>query len=202
MTKLDRVPDDDSELNRLLARGRLSGAEYDAVEQRIFEAITPPRARAKWPLVGSALALAAAAALWFGQRAAPDDYAEKGGSAPPGGVVGVGCQGAAPHTCRLGDTLLFSVLGNAQPVYVVAYAERLDASQPSRIWYFPHADGTAPRVEVGPGTKVASEGVRLGPPHVKGRYRVKVWLSDAPVDRERATKLTERAQTFDIDVVD
>jgi hypothetical protein len=202
MTKLDRISGEDSELNRLLARGRLSGAEYDAVEQRIFEAITPRRARAKWPFVGSALALAAGLALWLGLGSAPSHYGEKGGSTPAGGVVGLGCPGAAPHTCRLGDTLLFSVLGNTAPVYVVAYAERLDASEPSRIWYFPHADGTAPRVEVAAGTNVAREGVRLGPPHVKGRYRVKVWLSDAPVERERAAKLTEPAQSFDIDVVD
>jgi hypothetical protein len=202
MRKPGPVPDEDAELDRLLARGRLSGAEYDAVEQRIFERIAPRKARSPWAFVAPAVALAAAFALWIGLRSPQPEYAEKGGGTVTGGVANVGCGSGGLHTCRLGDTLMFSVLGNVAPVYIVAYGQALDAPDSGRIWYFPRADGTALRVEAGAGTNVAPEGVRLGPPHVKGRYRVTVRLSEAALGREQAATLEGPAQSFDIDVVD
>jgi hypothetical protein len=192
---------DGSDLDRLLARGRLSGAEYDAVEQRIFEQLAPRRRRPRWQLLAPAIALAAGLALFAGLTASEKHYAEKGGGTPVRGVVNIGCGSGAMHSCRLGDTLMFSVLGNVAPVYLVAYAEPL-AGEPSRIWYFPQAGHIAPRVEAGAGTNVSSEGVRLGPPHVKGRYRVKVWLSESAVGREQAAELKGHEQSFEFDVVD
>jgi hypothetical protein len=35
-------------------------------------------------------------------------------------------------------------------------------------------------------TRVLPQGVRLGAPHAKGRYRVMAWVSDVPVDRAEA----------------
>jgi hypothetical protein len=201
MTKVDPLSKDGSELNRLLSHGRLSGAEYDAVEQRILAQVAPERTRARWQLFAPAVAAAAALALWLGLRAHEPGYAEKGGGMLAGGVVSVGCGAGAAHRCHLGDTLVFSVLGNVAPVYLIAYAEPL-GPEPSRIWYFPRTGQTAPRVAAGPGTQVAPDGVRLGPPHVPGRYRVKVWLSESALDREQVAGRLGNEQSFDIDVVD
>jgi hypothetical protein len=65
----------------------------------------------------------------------------------------------------------------------VAYAERVGAPPAERIWYFPVRTGAQPRIEPGVETQVLGQGVRLGPPHVPGRYRVHAWISETPVER-------------------
>jgi hypothetical protein len=191
------IKDDDAELDQLLARGRLSGSQYDQIERRVLEQVAPERRRV-WPLLAPAAALAAALCLWlavdgrFAQgpdriaaRDAPpgNAFREKSGGTPARGVVSVGCGGANPLACRLGDTLMFSVSAVPNAGYLVAYAERVGEPKTERIWYFPRADATAPRVEAQTGTAVLPQGVRLGPPHVRGQYRVRAWLSDTPRTR-------------------
>ncbi len=181
----------DVELNQLLARGRLSGGEYDEVERRVLAAVTEKPRRAYWPLALPALALAAGLAFWIGTRGAVPHsaFTEKGGGEPVLGVVSIGCGRGASLHCKLGDTLMFSVSGNRSSVYLVAFAERLDGPSPARVWYFPHEGATAPRLDANGGTTVLSEGIRLGPPHVTGRYHVRTWLSETPVGRDAAERL-------------
>lgn len=205
---------DDAELNQLLARGRLSGAEYDAIEKRVLDRVAPKPRRPRWPMVAPAVALAAGCVLWFavrpgvpgpshvGSLGTTSAFAEKGGGTPALGVVSVGCGNADGH-CRLGDALLFSVTGNRTPVYLSAYAERTDTPGGPRIWYFPHAGAVTPEVAASPNTKVLPEGIHLGPPHAPGHYRIRVRLSASPLGRVEADKLGPNGeQSFPLEIVD
>ncbi|HVR21285.1 MAG TPA: hypothetical protein VMS65_16340 [Polyangiaceae bacterium] len=184
------IKDDDAELDHLLARGRLSGSQYDQIERRVLDQVAPKRR--VWPLLAPAAALAAAFCLWIAAGrdlaqapgAPPGNaFREKSGGTPTRGVVSIGCGGANPLVCRPGDTLMFSVSAVANAGYLVAYAERVGDPKKERIWYFPRTGATAPRVEAQAGTAVLPQGVRLGPPHVRGQYRVRAWLSEEPATR-------------------
>jgi hypothetical protein len=199
---------DDRELNQLLARGRLSGAEYDDIEQRVLARAVPKRRRSLWPVVGPAAALAAA----FGMSLLPRSPAEtavgresgfrsKGDASRRDGVVSVGCGREMPLLCRLGDTLMFSVGARTRDGYLVAYAEREGDPEVQKIWYFPHAGGTTPRVPAGTNTRVLPEGVRLGTPHVRGRYRITARISDGPLSRSQLEGLgNDDAQVIAFDI--
>src|SRR3954470_16355287 len=120
--------DDDLELDQLLARGRLSGRQYDEIERRVLARVAPKSTRSPWTtsLPAATLACALAVGLVLGVRApsgrstkdsapaAPDGFTARGSSAtsggtlPAGALLDVGCAGRPPHVCRIGDTLLFS----------------------------------------------------------------------------------------------
>ena len=178
----ERFPD--SELDQLLARGRLSGGQYDAIETRVLEGVRPERRKRWWFVLAPATAAASLLGVWLlGRSAPPDAFTAKGGGEPVRTAVDVGCEGARPHVCRLGQTLMFSVGASEKAGYLAAYAERMGEPTPARIWYFPAQHGEAPRVEPAATTRVLEQGVRLSAPHVPGRYEVHVWLSETPVDR-------------------
>ncbi len=209
------LKDDDIELDQLLARGRLSGSEYDQIERSVLERTAPRRARWLWPTLVPAAALASAFAAWFlvvGGNAAPDSFTPRSGGTPlssPIGLLELGCVGGAPGVCRLGDTLLFSLNGNTVSGFMGAYAERVGApaapgfGAPAapRIWYFPTADGTAPRLDAQSGTVVAPQGVRLGPPHAPGQYQVTVWISEAPPERAHAESMLLARQSSRLEIL-
>jgi hypothetical protein len=93
---------------------------------------------------------------------------------------------------------MFSVGASEERGYVAAYAERVGAPAAPRIWYFPAGSGAQPKIEPAAETRVLGEGVRLGAPHVAGRYRVHVWISETPVehtddDRARHVRASEIA---------
>jgi len=175
----------DSELDQLLARGRLSGSQYDRIEASVLERVRPERKRRFWFVLAPATAAASLAGVWLLAGHAPsrdDGFTAKGG-VPVRAALDVGCEGSKPHVCRLGQTLMFSVGANPAAGFLAAYAERVDAPGAPRIWYFPVPSGAQPRIEPTSATRVLGEGVRLGAPHVAGRYRVHVWINDTPVER-------------------
>jgi hypothetical protein len=179
----ERFPD--SELNQLLARGRLSGSQYDSIEERVLQGVRPERRKRWWFALAPVTAAASLVGVWLLARDATDfgAFTPKGGGDAARTVIDVGCEGARPHVCRLGQTLMFSVGASEERGYLVAYAERVGAPAAERIWYFPVGSGAQPRIEPAAATRVLGEGVRLGPPHVAGRYRVRVWISETPVER-------------------
>jgi hypothetical protein len=211
---------DDRELNQILARGQLSGAEYDAIERNVLGQLEAKPRRTPWRALAPAMAIAAGVCVWVLAKGPGEQhsvrretetqlgFSEKGegegvlGSAL--GVVSAGCGGASRLACRLGDTLMFSVTANPTPVYLAAYAERSEEARgSSRIWYFPKKAGEAPRLAAQSGTAVFQEGVRLGPPHAPGRYRIVVWLSESPVRREVTEGLPEHAeQSFTLQITE
>jgi hypothetical protein len=177
-------PFSDAELDQLLSRGRLSGREYDRIEERVLERVRPERKKRWWLALAPATAAASLLGVWLlGQGApGPGGFTPKSGGEPARAAIDAGCEGPRPHECRVGQTLMFSVGANAPRGYLAAYAERVGAPG-ERIWYFPVRSGTAPRIEPAAETRVLGEGVRLGAPHVSGRYRVYAWISDTPVER-------------------
>jgi hypothetical protein len=202
------LKDDDVELDQLLARGRLSGTEYDQIEQRVLEHAVPRRARWLWPTLLPAAALASAFAVWFlvvtPERPAADSFTPRSAGtslSSPIGLLELGCVGREPGVCRLGDTLMFSLNGNTVSGFMGAYAERVGEPSAARIWYFPTADGTAPRLEAQSGTLVADQGVRLGPPHAPGQYQVTVWISETPLERAHAQPTTLARQSSRLEIL-
>ncbi|HEX6272801.1 MAG TPA: hypothetical protein VFZ53_07175 [Polyangiaceae bacterium] len=174
----------DTELDQLLARGRLSGAEYDRIEARVLEGVRPESRRRWWFALAPVMAAASLLGVWLLGAGAPkrDAFTAKGGGEPVPAAIDVGCEGPRPHECRFGQTLMFSVGATAARGYLAAYAERVGATG-ERIWYFPARNGKPPLIEPAAQTRVLDEGVRLGAPHAAGRYRVHVWLSATPVER-------------------
>ena len=227
------LENDDMKLNQLLARGRLSGAEYDEIARRVLEHTAPRRARWLWPALVPATALASALAAWFlvvgaevrepaasseaatavPERPERDPFTAKSGGTPPSiaddpthgssriGRLELGCVGGAPGACRLGDTLMFSIDGNKVSGFLGAYAERVGEPAAPRIWYFPAADGTAPRLDANAGTLVVPQGVRLGPPHAPGQYQVTVWISEAPPERAHAESGTLGRKSLRLEIL-
>lgn len=198
---------DDLELDQLLSRGRLSGAQYDSIEKRVLER-TLPKARApRWPvLLAAAFASAGAMALVIGRNGGDDGdpgFRSKGAETATGSIVDVGCGGTRSRVCKLGDTLMFSVANVDREGYLAAYAESVDSPDEPRIWYFPTSDGDAPRVTAQSGTTVLSQGIRLGAPHEKGKYRMTLWISELPVDKKQPPNLERSpATSVVIDITD
>ena len=184
--KPERFPD--SELDQLLARGRLSGGQYDRIEERVLAGVRPERRQRWWFVLAPAAAAASLLGVWLLGKGVPgsDGFTPKGGGNTALAVIDVGCEGPEPHVCKLGQTLMFSVGASKRPGYVAAYAERVGAPAAERIWYFPLQSGREPRIEPAVETRVLREGVRLGPPHVAGRYTVHVWISETPIERAQA----------------
>jgi hypothetical protein len=175
------MDEEDQRLERLLAHGYLSGSQYDEIERKVLKRSTKPRSMAAlaWGvpagIVGSCLV---AFLLIHTPGEAP--FTPKGGAESAIGVIDVGC-GRADHVCKAGDTLMFSVNTAVASGHLGAYAERLGAGKQDRIGYFPTAGGSTPRVARTGGTVVLPEGVRIGPEHTPGRYRVHVWVSRRPL---------------------
>ena len=129
-------------------------------------------------------------------------FTPKGDANQGEALVTVGCGGEKPLLCHLGDTLMFSVGARPREGYLVAYAERVGDPSAQRIWYFPHAGSTSPRVPALAKSSVLPEGVRLGAPHTRGRYRITLRISEAPLSRSQIEGLVkdgERVITLDID---
>jgi len=123
--------DDDLQLDQLLARGRLSGRQYDEIGRRVLAQVAPKSRRWLWAATVPAATLASALVVGLvlsvrapsGRsaeglpRSASDGFTARGTSAtsgeapPPAVVLDVGCAGRPSHVCRVGDTLMFSVNG-------------------------------------------------------------------------------------------
>lgn len=180
-------------LNELLSQGSLGGPDYDDILERVMDRVAaskPPRTRRGfvWVLVSGA-ALVPMAALWlvFGQRAG-NDFTAKGPATIGAAAIDIGCGASAERSCRIGDTLMFTVNAAIVSGHLGAYAERADDPTHTRIWYFgaPSAgasSGGGPVIASGAGTVVVPQGVQIGPEHRPGIYRVTAWIASRPLTR-------------------
>jgi hypothetical protein len=212
----------DAELNELLTGGRLSGRQYDEVYENIVQRMgrEPRRIR-------PALLLAAAASIFGGiglvalvesdplsasrGLAEPPGFTSKGGrshvapvveAAVTVAVVDAGCPGRPRRVCSLGDTLLFSASATATPGYLFAYARPVGQPEAEPIWYFGGPDALdTPLVEAFDDTRVVPRGVRLGPPHMPGRYEIFAWVSPSALPASAAPDTPSRG-VFDIQAPD
>jgi hypothetical protein len=174
----------DRHIDALLARGGLAGSEDD----RILEAVLSRHARRSWRrrwfALGTGLSFAAAAAvvLVMGPfRAGREGFAPRGADLE-GLAVEVACLGNSLAACPRGATLLFALRGGSPGGYLAAWAEPVRPGG-ERVWYF-SADQETPLLQASPTSAQAlSRGVRIGPEHAVGDYRVHVLLSDQPLSR-------------------
>jgi hypothetical protein len=101
---------------------------------------------------------------------------------------------------------MFQVNSAVVSGYLGAYAESLtDPSRP-RIWYFPASTGApSPQVAAGDRTIVLAQGIKIGPEHAPGRYRVTVWMASRPAQRtdidSAEPDLVRKRTTFDLEVI-
>lgn len=181
---------EDDKLDELLARGHLGGPQYDAVLDRVLartETREPRRAAGRWlrwALVpGVAIASGFAAWLLVARPATVPFTAKGTTTTTANGALQIGCVPSGNHVCRAGSTLMFTVNSALASGFLGAYGERVGDSSQGRIWYFPSASGTTPTVPRGAGTVVLPDGIRIGPEHPPGRYRVTVWIAARPLGR-------------------
>lgn len=177
---------DDDELERLLARGHLSGATYDRIESSLMKRVLPQARRPRPAWLRFAVVPAAAAlvafALYLGRSSKDAEeaagFTAKGaGPSSLAGAVELAC--AAHRGCRLGDTLVFVVDTSLAHGYLNASARRVEPKSSELIHFFPAEDGSSPRIEAGTGTIAVPRGVRLGGALTPGVYRVDIWFTDA-----------------------
>lgn len=188
------MDDDSDRFDSLLTGGYLSGEDYDAIGARVLDQVAPAPRRTlggRW-VTGAGLSLSAAAALVF-VLSRPGGFTTKGDSVAEHAEVDVTCSDPVDTRCRPGDTLHF-VVRTPSVRYLSAHAQRIGTPAQSRIWYFPSPDGQFLQVGGGALTReVASEGIRIGPEHTPGRYRIEVWLSARPITREALTRAGREA---------
>ena len=176
---------EDARLDQLLARGSLGGPQYDEIFERVIErtgARAPTRRRIwRWSWVAVA-ALAPAIALLLVHRSGDEALRSKGPPGQANAAVDISCGPSAARACRAGDVLMFTVNAAVASGYLGAFAERLDDTHHERIWYFSEATTAPPLVRPATGTVVVPQGIRIGPEHRPGRYRVTAWIASQPLD--------------------
>ncbi|MCC6808275.1 MAG: hypothetical protein IT381_12705 [Deltaproteobacteria bacterium] len=183
----------EQQLDRMLARGRLSPDEIDTVLARALtkqetEAVAgaeKPKAGWRWALVP---------ALSFGVVASLFLVLANPFSPPVSGVGGefrargqnkvtLAAECAAP--CTAGSALVFRASPHAQTGYLAAYA----ASGDARIWYYPSAEVPSPELAPSTRDEALSQGAVIGPEHALGRYTVRLYLLSERLDRAAITAL-------------
>ena len=176
------------DLDRLLARGRLSGPQRDRILERVLAKSAAPGRRRIQRAVVIALPLVAAAAVWV-LIPKPDEglhFSAKGGA--DAGVEAT-CLGGALSACPAGSTLVFRFDGIQVPAYVHAYATPSPPTAGERVWYFPTSTVAAPQLSLTSGSEVLQKGVLIGPEHTASAYQITVVLSSIPLTKEEV--LTE-----------
>ncbi len=163
---------DQDQLDRLLARGRLSQPEKERLWGDIARAAKPSwRARFGW--IGAlrwavpALAMLLLIPIIFLRRGT-DEFHEKGQAAMAARIE-VGCA----DVCRSGGVLQFRT-GDVKAAAVLAAWAEDDAGH--RIWYFPTDGGELPAVAPHAEMQTLARGARIGAEHAAGRYRITVSL--------------------------
>jgi hypothetical protein len=178
----------DERLDELLAGGTLGGPRYDEIFEKVLERSglsrrpSVSRRLRKW-FVASGVVLVPAIAAWLLWLRPADPPPTPKGAAESSAAFDISCGTSVGSVCRPGDTLMISVNAAVTSGHVGAYAERVGDPSRERIWYFPTAVGAAPAVAPGGGTVVLAQGIRIGPEHPPGTYRLTIWISERPMAR-------------------
>jgi hypothetical protein len=176
--------DEDRRLDFLLAQGRLPGPEKERIKDRLLA--TRGRGRRAWlmGLLAGGLAVGVGALLLMPRM---DGFSVKGGGGQA--QIEVECLGGESDRCPVGATLLFVVSGAPRLAFLSAYAE--PAAGGERIWYY-SAQEDSPAVTPDK-TVPLRRGIRIGPEHRPGSYRLHLILSERPLRREEALAGRSRA---------
>jgi hypothetical protein len=200
-----RIPD--NELDRLLARGGLSGPDRDRIFEQVLRDVGAERGRRP---VGRMLALASAAVtaaaivavvVWTSLSPGGREGGFRTKGSGEGVVVEIGCRHGEHirrDRCTRGDRLLLQIDGLQQEAYLAAWADGPDGR---RVWYFPADDGAMPRLRPGAGPVLVDRSVRIGDEHAPGNYQVTVLILSSRLGRAEildAEPMT--VQSFDLEV--
>jgi hypothetical protein len=176
----------DRRIDALLAKGGLSGPESDRVlEEVLARRARRPLWRRLWAQLVAGLTLATGTALILlgGSLTSTriGTFVARGGGEAPAADLEVTCVGGSLGACPRDASLMFAVSGKTPTGFLAAWAEPVGGGE--RIWYF-SADGETPQVESGEsGTRAFTRGVRVGPEHITGSYRVHLVVSSRPLGK-------------------
>lgn len=179
-------PSSNSEhLDRLLARGRVSGPSRDRILAGVLRATHPPRRARRW-VWGLPLCAGATAVLLLATPLRRDAFSPKGGTTSARIGLEVGCADGVPDRCSVGQRLVFRVEGAASGGFFAAWAERVDnAPAGDKIWYFPSRETGTVEVRHEVDAQVLRRAVILGPEQPPGRYRVHLFLLARSLTRDQ-----------------
>jgi hypothetical protein len=187
-----------NELDRLLAGGGMSGAEADAIFDRVIASVeSADRRRHVGPRVlwsTGILAAAAVALIAFSAHPArPPAFTARGASVAVPRLELI-CSGGTLEACPLSSKLIFAVAGDATTGFLSAYAEPLEPGT-ERVWYFSKSNQSPELPRIGEGTRVFERAVQIAGTHRPGRYRVHLFLSDVPLGQEQMLANTDGLAT-------
>lgn len=183
----------DKQLDRLLARGRLTPEELDevldraitnkeAIEQTTEQTTEQKEARRwwRWALV-PALSFGAVACLFLviSNPFTSDEFRARGGNGAP--TLTAECS----SPCTSGATISFRVGAHDRPAFLAAFAVSGDA----RVWYYPTAATESPLLAPSTVESVSESGARIGDEQQPGRYTVHGFLLSEPLDKETIAAL-------------
>jgi hypothetical protein len=173
----------------LLANGNLSGSQREEVLGRVLEGVQAAEGARRWSRVltwaGASTALVAAAAILLWIRTNDEGLRAKG-PARVAPIVRVDCEPGGLSACRLGGTLLFAVESAPPGARLAAYAEPPGGGE--RIWYF-SGDDESPSVGDRTPDGILRRGIRVGPEHQPGAYRLTVFITPGPVPRATLVRM-------------
>jgi hypothetical protein len=200
------VAEKDSELDRLLARGRMGGPGHERVFAHVSKTIARREAlhRPRVWAVTSVLAAAACVVLFVSRRPAVDERNAARGT-PVHAFVEARCLGSETGRCRIGQRLVFRING-PKAGFVAAYAKPVGHAG-ERIWYFPNAGHRLPSLDSaseGSGPRFLSDVVIIGPEHSPGHYVISVYVlpvSALPDGFPARLPLGTERQTLELEVV-
>ena len=177
------------DMDRLLAGGKLSGPEADAILDRIHATLEreekrqrPVRAIRYW--AGAALAAAAAALLVVYLPRGPG---EQGGDENEEGELGpklaVRCSGGTLEACPKSSSLVFTLSRGRADGFLSAYAEPV-GHDGERVFYFSKEDGSVKLGVAAGGKGDAEHTVRVPAAQRPGRYRIHAVLAERALSRD------------------
>jgi hypothetical protein len=170
----------------LLSGGNLSGGQREEVLGRVLAGVeAPARWRRALAWAGGSMALAATAAFLLFVRPAGEPR-PKGAAAP---IVRVDCEPGGLAACRQGGTLMFAVEGARPDARVAAWAEPTAGGE--RVWYF-SGDGESPAVGDRTTDAILRRGIRVGPEHQPGAYRLTVLITETALPRAALLELAQQ----------
>jgi len=194
-------------VDQILAGGQLPARAHDQIFERVLSEVQArPRRlvwwRQWWTLVPAGTLAAVLGVSLIVVRTGRDGFLAKGDPRLMEATgIEIACKSLEPR-CRVGDTMMFMVSPAVQTGYLVAYAQRVDEPNGERIWYFPDAAGKSPFVTAGGSTRVLDEGVKVGPEHRRGQYRVTLWLARSAIGRGAPALASQRTRTsLDLEIV-
>ena len=191
------------ELDRLLARGRLSGPDRDRILSEVQRRTLRHTSPTKYLLIAGPLALAAGLAFLIRPSGLTPSYAAKGGATDA--PVEVGCSDGELAACPRGSKLIFRFNALGRAAYLHAFAEPTGEPR-QRVWYFPTSASAAPHVAPAVEQQALAKGIVIGPEHGIGSYRVHVVLSTRPLGRDELLLATPpdvvSTQIVDLTVVE